>query len=152
MGVRSPFTPTLSPLEKGGRGCRAWGDVIPTNGKRDILSAPALWGEGAGGRYRLKRKSVSGNGIRSRGGVRRGMAHGCTIPPHPDPLPPFEGGRGCREWGDVRPTNGKKDILSAPAPQRAGALGTGRRPKRKFIIGNGITLPSYIQKAVEAPL
>jgi hypothetical protein len=26
-----------------------------------------------------------------------------TIPLHPDPLPPCEGGRGCREWGDVIP-------------------------------------------------
>jgi len=34
------------------------------------------------------------------------MAYGCTIPPHPDPLPPWEGGRGCREWGD-----GKRGIL-----------------------------------------
>jgi hypothetical protein len=42
-----PLTPILSPLEKGGRGCREWGD-----GKRDIL-----------GWYRLKRKSVPGNGI-----------------------------------------------------------------------------------------
>jgi hypothetical protein len=30
----------------------------------DILSAPPLWGRGAGGWYRLKRKSVPGNSIR----------------------------------------------------------------------------------------
>jgi len=93
------------------------------------LSTPALWGEGAGGWYRLKRKSVSGNGIRSRGGRRRGMAHGCTIPPHPDPLPPWEGGRGCREWGD-----GKRDILSAPA-QPSGCAGRWPPPKKKVYNG-----------------
>jgi hypothetical protein len=69
MDVRSPLPPTLSPLEKGGEGegsggmqyqifCRGF-----PSGKRDILSAPALWGVGAGGRYRLKRKSVPGNSL-----------------------------------------------------------------------------------------
>ena len=56
----------------------------------------------------------------------RGTAHGCTIPPHPDPLPPKEGGRGCREWGDVIPTNGKRDILGW------------YRLKRKSVSGNGM--------------
>ena len=56
MGVRSPLTPTLSPLRKGGEGVGSGGDVIPTNGKRDIL-----------GRYRLKRKSVPGNSITAAG-------------------------------------------------------------------------------------
>ncbi len=60
MGVRSPFTPTLSPLEKGGRGCREWGDVPHTRLIRygtaieDSLKAssgsvlPALQAEGRG--------------------------------------------------------------------------------------------------------
>jgi len=65
MGARSPLTPTLSPLEKGVEGGGSGGDVIPTNGKRDILSAPAPQGGDAGGWYRLKRKSVPGNGITS---------------------------------------------------------------------------------------
>jgi lysyl-tRNA synthetase class 2 len=54
------------------------------------------------------------------------------IPLHPDPLPPWEGGRGCREWGD-----GKRDILSAPAPQSGCAEGW-YRLKRKSVLGNGI--------------
>ena len=58
MGVRSPFTPTLSPLEKGGEGVGSGGD-----GKRDILSAPAPQSGCAEGRYRLKRKSVLGSSI-----------------------------------------------------------------------------------------
>jgi hypothetical protein len=101
------------------------------------LSAPAPQSGCAGGRYHLKRKSVSGNSIRSRGGPRRGTAHGCTIPLHPDPLPPWEGGRGCREWGDVIPTNAKRAILSAPAPQSGCAEGW-YRLKRKSVSGNSI--------------
>ena len=64
---------------------------------------------------------------------RRGRAYRCTIPLHPDPLPPCEGGRGCREWGD-----GKRDILSAPAPRSRCAEGC-YRLKRKSVSGNGIS-------------
>ena len=64
---------------------------------------------------------------------RRGRAYRCTIPLHPDPLPPCEGGRGGREWGD-----GKRDSLSAPAPQSGCAEGC-YRLKRKSVSGNGIT-------------
>ena len=55
---------------------------------------------------------------------RRGTARGCPIPLHPDPLPPWEGGRGCREWGD-----GRRDILSAPALW-GGCAGGGASPQR----------------------
>ena len=58
MGVRSPFTPTLSPLEKGGEGVGSGGD-----GKRDILSAPAPRSRCTEGWYHLKRKSMPGNSI-----------------------------------------------------------------------------------------
>jgi hypothetical protein len=47
--------------------------------------------------------------------------HGTWVydPLHPDPLPPSQGGRECREWGDVIPfavknlLNGERDILTA---------------------------------------
>ena len=68
-------------------------------------------------------------------GPRRDTAYGCTIPLHPDPLPPSQGGRGCREWGD-----GKRNILSVPAPQSRCAEGR-YRLKRKSVSGNGISLP-----------
>ena len=58
MGVRSPFTPTLSPLEKGEEGVGSGGMV-----RENILSALAPQSGCAEGWYRLKRKSVSGNGI-----------------------------------------------------------------------------------------
>jgi hypothetical protein len=42
MGVRSPFTPTLSPLEKGGY--REWGDVIPVPfAIKNLLNGERFW-------------------------------------------------------------------------------------------------------------
>ncbi len=58
-----------------------------------------------------------------------------TIPLHPDPLHPSQGGSGCREWGD-----GKRDILSALAPQ-SGCAGGWYRLKRKSLSGNSTSLP-----------
>ena len=57
-GCRSPLTPTLSPLEKGGEGVGSGGMI------RGTFRAPPPHRAGAlRGWYRLKRKSVSGNGI-----------------------------------------------------------------------------------------
>ena len=61
--VYAPPSPRPSPALRRGERVEGVGDVIPTNGKRDILSAPAPQSGCAGGWYRLKRKSVLGNSI-----------------------------------------------------------------------------------------
>ena len=98
--------------------------------------------------------------IRPRGGRQRGTAHGCTIPPLPPPSPPFsrgervEGVGGCNTKFSVEGFRMIRRTFWAPPPHRAGALGAApapnggwRRPKRKFIPGNSISLiPERRQK------
>jgi hypothetical protein len=62
-------------------------------------------------------------------GAPKGQGTWVSDPPSPRPSPPLGRGRGCREWGD-----GKRDILSAPAPQ-SGCAGGRYRLKRKSRLG-----------------